>query len=387
MRAVAKGHPTPGAKLVTGGDSGKQGGQAMQRSASSLSSWALAIRRTLDDAGHDGLALMRRAGMDPAALSDPDARYPLAQTTRLWRLAVTETGDPCIGLRVASRIGQTTFHALSYALMASSTLRESFERLTRYCRMVTDAVDMDFTRDGNCYRLRIRVPEDGEQPAFEALDAFVAAYVRMCRSALGRHYSPLRIELQRPEPAEADCFRRILRAPLCFGAPMTELVFDAASLEQRLETANPELARHNDAVVLHYLARFDREDTVARVRATLVEHLPRGEPSQGFVADRLGLSARSLQRRLATFGVTYKTVVDEARRELALSYLSRNRTSVTEVTYLLGFSDTSSFARAFRRWTGATPTQWRRSRAAPGVTATTRVIATDAQPLGAAGSP
>ena len=359
----------------------------MQRAASSLSSWALAIRRTLDDSGHDGLGLMHRAGMNPAALADPDARYPLAQTTRLWRLAVAETGDPCIGLRVASRIGQTTFHALSYALMASSTLRESFERLTRYCHMVTDAVDMDFARDGNCYRLHIRVPEGSEQPAFEALDAFVAAYVRMCRSALGRDYSPQRIDLQRPEPPEAECFHRILRAPLRFGAPMTELIFDAASLEQHLETANPELARHNDAIILRYLARFDREDTVARVRAALVEHLPRGEPSQGFVAERMGLSARSLQRRLNAVGVTYKAVVDEARRELAMSYLSRSRTSVTEVTYLLGFSDTSSFARAFRRWTGATPSQWRRDRAAPGRPASAPLATTSAWPQEAASNP
>lgn len=307
--------------------------------------------------------------MDPAALSDPDARYPLAQTTRLWRLAVAETGDPCIGLRVASHIGQTTFHALSYALMASSTLREAFERLTRYCRMVTDAVAMDFNRDGAAYRLSIRLPEEGEQPAFEAVDAFVAAYVRMCRSALGRQYSPLCIAMQRPEPAASDCFQRILRAPLIFNAPMTALLFDAQSMERRLETANPELARHNDAIVLRYLAQFDRQDIVARVRATLIDHLPQGEPSQHFIAGELGLSQRSLQRRLAAVGVTYKAVVDDARRELALSYLSRSQTSVTEVTYLLGFSDSSSFTRAFRRWTGATPTQWRARRSAAGAEA------------------
>ena len=107
------------------------------------------------------------------------------------------------------------------------------------------------------------------QPADEALDAFVSAYVRMCRAALGRDYSPIRIDLRRQAPADPACFHRILRAPIVFGAAETRLILDAESLQRRVDSAKLELVRHNEAMILHYLSRYDREDILARLRAAL----------------------------------------------------------------------------------------------------------------------
>lgn len=101
-------------------------------SATVLTSWSRAVRRALDLKGCDTAAMLAAAGLDIAALDDPNARYPLAGTTRLWRLATKATGDPCFGLAVASAVTQTTFHALGYSLTASATLHEAFERILRY---------------------------------------------------------------------------------------------------------------------------------------------------------------------------------------------------------------------------------------------------------------
>lgn len=327
--------------------------------ATSLSSWARTIRRTIEAAGVDGEALMREAGMDPRLLDDPSGRYPLEQTTRLWRLAVEATGDPCLGLRVASSVTHTTFHALSYSLLASTTLKEAFERIARYFRIASDAADTSFELHGEDYHVLIRTPAGAAQPAAEAIDAFLSVYVRMCRSMLGRDYAPRRIEMQRNRPDRGECFEQVLRAPIVFGATENRLVFDRESFERRLDNANPELARHNDAIVVQHLARLDRDNIRARVEAALIERLPHGEPSQEQIAQQLALSPRSLQRRLAEADCSYKGLLDHTRRELALSYLRDARHSVCEITYLLGFSDTSSFTRAFRRWTGSTPSGWR----------------------------
>jgi AraC-like DNA-binding protein len=326
--------------------------------ATSLSSWARAIRKPLEASGCDGDALLREAGMDPALLDDPTARYPLAQTTRLWRLAVAASGDPCFGLRVASAVSQTTFHALGYTLMASTTLREAFERVVRYFRIVTDAGELALVSAGDEVHLELR-PLPGPEPADEAVDAFVSVFVRMCRALAGRDYAPLRIELRRAAPADRSGFDRVLRAPLVFGAPVTRLVFDAAGFERPLEGANPELALHNDAIVVRHLARFDKQNIRARVEAALIERLPHGEPSQDEIAAALHVSTRSLQRRLAEAGTSYRDLLDDTRRALAVSYLRDKSYSVSEVTYLLGFSDTSSFSRAFRRWTGESPSEFR----------------------------
>jgi AraC-like DNA-binding protein len=327
--------------------------------ATVLASWARAIKRALDAAGCDSAAVFRKAGLDPAVLADPNARYPVENTTRLWQLAVAATGDACFGLKVASQVNQTTFHALGYALTASTTLKDVFERSVRYFRVVTDAVDLDFRASGAEYHFRILPPESGPQPAHEAVDAFISVYVRTCRALTDRSFAPLRILLRRPAPPDPAGFERTLRAPLRFAAAENLLVLDRAALERPLEGANPELARHNDEIVLRYLARFDRDNILARVKAALVECLPHGEPSQDAIAAALHLSSRSLQRRLADENTSYKQLLDATRRELALSYLKDNRYSVSEITYVLGFSDLSSFTRAFRRWTGQPPSAWR----------------------------
>ncbi|NKF22091.1 AraC family transcriptional regulator [Solimonas marina] len=332
-----------------------------------LSSWGRAIRRALDAAGVDSARLFAEAGLDVAALADPDARYPLEQTTRLWALAVRETGDPAFGLSVATQVTQTTFHALGYALIASGTLREAFERMVRYFRLVTDAADLKLERDGDSYRFEVGyVP--GVMPAPESVDAFISLFLRFCRSQLGREFSPLRVALRRARPAQVERFDAVLRCAIDFGAARNAVWFAAEPFERALPDANPELARHNDEVVVRYLAHFDRDNLRARVRAALIEALPGGEPSAQKIADLLHMSLRSLQRKLADEQATFAAMLAEVRHELARSYLRNPHYSIGEITFLLGFTDASAFARAFRRWEGCAPSAFRAS-GAPDVAA------------------
>ena len=333
----------------------------MPHTATALTSWAKAVRKALEAAGHDPRPLFDQAGLDLSALEDPNARYPVEGTTKLWRLAVEVTGNPAFGLSVASQVNQTTFHALGYSLIASATLKDAFERLVRYFRIVTDAGELEFRLVGDEYHLLMLIDPRWPEPAYEAVDAFTSIHVRMCRAMYGRSLSPLRVALRRPAPRDVAAFERVFRAPLEFGAPQNLLAFDRASFEKPLEGAHPELARHNDEIVVKYLAHFDRHNITNRVHSVLIELLSLGEPSQEKIADALHMSLRNLQRKLAAENTSYKEILNNTRRALALSYMKDQRYSVSEITYLLGFSDTSSFTRAFRRWTGKAPTQFRAS--------------------------
>jgi AraC-like DNA-binding protein len=324
-----------------------------------LASWARAIGKALDAEGVDSAALFDRAGIDRSQLDNPNARYPQEQLTELWRLAVEATGDEAFGLKVSRHVGATTFHALGFALTAASTLREVFEQIARYFRVVTNAADLTFEPVGDEYHLRLLLPTQGPQPAFESVDAFTAIWIRTCRGRVGRGYAPLRIRLQRPRPADTRRFDEAFRAPVEYGAPENLLAFDRATFERRLDDANPELARHNEQVLVRTLAQLEKSDIRARVRAALQEQLQFGEPSAEKVAAALHMSLRSLQRKLADAGTSYEAALNEIRCELARTYITDERYSVSEITYLLGFSDTSSFTRAFRRWFGCTPTQYR----------------------------
>ena len=185
----------------------------------SLASWTRALRKQLDALGLDSTTLCHQAGLDPQLMDDPNARYPLSGTTRLWELAVQASGDPAIGLRVSRFVSPTTFHALGYALVASGSLREVFERIVRYHQVVSDALELELTRTEDRYRFRLKIPTGNPAPAYEAIDAFMAIYVRTCRNRLGRDYAPLTVYLRRPEPEDPHQWHKVFRSPV-FLPPM-----------------------------------------------------------------------------------------------------------------------------------------------------------------------
>lgn len=331
----------------------------MAHATTSLSSWAKAVKLTLDQHDVDSDALFKKAGLDIAVLQDPNGRYPLEGTTRLWRLAVTATDDQNFGLSVGRNVNQTTFHALGYSLMASPTLKAVFERLVRYFRIVTDAGELDFCRDKNNYKFVLN-PLDGPiQPAYESLDALMSVVIRLCRLLSAKKFRATRVTFRRPAPDDTRVFEKVFKAPIEFGAAETAIYMDADVLNQQLENANPDLARHNDEILARYLIDFDKQNIANRVHGSLVTQLPQGEPSQEKTAEALHMSLRNLQRKLSAEGTSYKAILNQTRHDLAVSYMQDPRYSVSEITYMLGFSDTSSFNRAFRRWTGQSPTAYR----------------------------
>ena len=334
----------------------------MPHNATTLTSWTRCLKATLDARGIDSLALFQQAGLDPAALQDPNARYPQAGITALWQLAVTASADPALGLDVGRHVNQTTFHALGYSLLASQTLEECFLRLLRYFRIVSDAAELDFCRiNEHSYQFVMHPLSGRDQPSDAAMDAMVSVLIRLCRALAGPAFRATEVRLRRAAPADTLVYEKVFKAPICFNATNTAITFNATDLKAPLPFANPELARHNDEVLSRYLAHFDKENTANRVHARLVELLPQGEPSQEKIADALHISLRNLQRKLSDEGTTYKEILNNTRRDLALSYIQDKRYTISEITFLLGFSDSSSFTRAFKRWTGKSPSAHRQN--------------------------
>jgi AraC-like DNA-binding protein len=325
----------------------------------SLASWTRALRKQLDALGLDSEALCREAGLDPQWMDDPNARYPLSATTRLWALAVQASGDPALGLRVSRFVSPTTFHALGYALVASGSLREVFERIVRYHPVVSDALELQLTRTEDCYRFNLKVPAGCPTPAYEAIDAFAAIYVRTCRNRLGRDYAPLAVYLRRPEPADPSPWHKVFRSAVWFAQDQDCLEFGLHDFDSHLDDANPELAEHNETVLKRTMAQLQPLTWERKVREAIEAQLPEGEPSAERIAQALHLSLRSLQRHLADEGCRFDTLLNECRENLALLHLRDPQCSLGEISYLLGFADASSFSRAFKRWTGMTPGQFR----------------------------
>ena len=249
------------------------------RHPTSLTSWGLAMARALEGRGCNAPRLFARAGLDFSALHDPDARYPVKGTALLWGLAVEATGDPCFGIEVARHTTPMTFHALGFSLAASGSVREAFERVVRYYRLVSDAAAIRFESRGETYRVSVRTwPR--VHPSLEAIDAVLAVAVRLCRSPTDRQFSPLAVELQRPAPPDPTPFFRYFRAPVTFDADEDALTLPKDKCDERIQGANPELARANDRIAAEALARWESSHLADRVRVVLLDSLPNGAQSQ-----------------------------------------------------------------------------------------------------------
>jgi AraC-like DNA-binding protein len=325
----------------------------------SLASSTLSVWRALESYGVDPAPLFERAGLDSQKLYDPNARYLETRLNTLWRLAAEATNDPYLGLKVASFWHPSSAHALGYAWLASATLKDALQRTVRYFRVMTDKERLTLTESDEEFRLIIENPIADCPTAPEDLDASFAALIRLCRMCYGESFNPLRITMGRPQPPDPARFAAHFRAPIQYSGNENSVCFDKADVTMALPTANAEVARANEQIVQAYLARFDRSSVAMQVRARLTEQLSSGHTNQERVADALHMSLRSLQRRLNDEGTSFKDLLDETRRELASQYMAESHRSINEITYLLGFSEPSNFSRAFRRWTGSSPSAYR----------------------------
>ena len=326
-----------------------------------LTAWTGTLLRALGARGIDGAALAGEAGIAPQALADPDRRVPLAASTRLWRAAVEATRDPALGIEVSRFVRATTFHALGQAFLASPTLREALGRIARFSHVTADIAlaRAEPTADGG-FALTITWRPGADPPAFEAVDAVLASIVRSARFMLDRSVAPVGMRVERPTPSSAaQQFTEFFGCPIDYAATDNTLVFDAATAGRPVPAGNPRLAQAGDAVLAAYLADRSQTTVTDSVRETVVRLLPSGDPTVEAVARAVHTSPRTLQRRLGEEGTNFRAVRDDARCELARAYLSAGDHSVLQLTYLLGFSEPAAFSRAFKRWTGVTPSAYR----------------------------
>jgi AraC-like DNA-binding protein len=330
---------------------------------SALSSWVLCIAKAIDSYGLDSREVFAEVGLDHSRLHDPVARFSYPAVGRLWELATRVTGDAGFGLTVANYWHPTTLHALGYAWLASSNLEEAFERAVRYSRIVNTAAGgiLRVERNADTYRVIVGGEGLSQPPAQVSLEAALAMLMVMCRAAYGVEFRPIRVTIRRQKPDCADRFIEMFSAPVIFSEQENAIWIDLAVVSQPLITANPELVRINDQIVTDYLAQLDRSDIIMQVRSRLVERLPSGATGEAEVAASINLSRRSLQRRLSEQGISFKQLLQQTRRELSLQYVRGSQHSFNEIAYLLGFAEPANFSRAFKRWYGQSPTEFRRS--------------------------
>ena len=321
----------------------------------------------LHSLGIDADAVLCAAGADPAAFRAADARIPHALALEVWREAVRRSGDVHFGIHAAEGIRAGAFDVLDYAIRSSATLGEGLARLVRFHRILHDESVVRLGIDRMHAELTHAAPGDaaggdaGPLPRHVA-EFVVAAWTVVARQATGIDFAPVEIRFRHRAPADLREHRRVFRAPIRFEQAANGLVLRRDMLDLPLVRSDPGLCAVLERQVVDLAERLPRVNTLReRAREVVAKQLAGGAPTADSLAKRLHMSRRSLQRHLRSDGTSHRALVTALRRELAERYLSERRLAIAEVAFLLGFSEASAFHRAFKRWTGATPSEYRRS--------------------------
>ena len=321
----------------------------------------VSLWKTIASYGIDPVPLFAAEDIKVQLPIDPCLRVPYVKIDRIRARSAEMCGDQAFGLRAAEVYIPSQFGALGYAWHASLTLRKACLRLERFIRVVNDkAVARVEDRDG-CMVVTLKLNVESENE-FVRDDSALAMLTRMCRLIYGDKFRLQAVNFKHTEPLDIKPYFEFFACQLNFDQAENQLLIPLSLVDETLAGANPELALLNDQVVTKRLAGIDRSDIVARLQAVLIDLLPTGNINDEAVADSLHMSVRTMHRKLSEVNSNFRTVLVEMRRDLAEQYILDNSLTLTEISLLLGFSEPSSFSRAYKNWTGSAPSEARQSR-------------------------
>ena len=321
-------------------------------------SWVNTVLAAGERAGVPRERLLAQAGMAPAELARE--RWPIDHITRLWRAAVHCTQDAGFGLKAGALVGPGSFNVVSYLLQSAPTLREAFALVQQYQRLISDGgrFQMIAGRDA-CWV--VYHPRQGTL-AFSPhqIEAVLAAVVAFSRWVTGQPVRPLQVQFSQPRVGPLAGYREAFGCPVAFEQAFSGVLLDNVLLDAPLPQADAQLARLHHQYAAQRLAVLHEGGALAQeLRAWIAAALPGRVPTRAEAAQALGLSERTLARRMQAQQLSFSALLDAVRREAALQAVAQPGRALADIGQALGFAEPAVFWRAFKRWTGCTPLQWR----------------------------
>ena len=309
---------------------------------------------------------MRAVGLPRRLLSGDGEgdRLRCAEFVALLEQAALLAGDDLLGLNLGLGYDLRAAGLPGYVAIAAPTVRVAMANAARYGALRdTSAIYGLETGDGVAL-FRIESHSARMRASRHATEFKVGLVLAACRRWIGAGFRPIELRFAHLRAAGQRAVTRRLNCPVRFGAELTEMVLHADQLDLPVRGADPHLlelvTRHAEAALAGAAAR-QGGDLAARVERVVVDALPKGTPTLAEVAGALGIGERTLARRLAGEGLRFRDLVDSLRRDLAKNYLADPELSLSQIAYLLGYSEQSAFTSAFRRWTGQPPRRFRRA--------------------------
>ncbi len=308
----------------------------------------------------DPRPIFENFGLQEQDLQDSNKRCHAYIEIALWHHAQNIIKEPCLGLSA----GSDTWHpsqmgTLGYAWLASSTLERAFHRLSRFHHIVTNAYEIETRKNNELYTVSIQYSR--HNPAFQARsESIMATLLCMSRMNFGLALPVQSLSFIHTEPEAVEKYHEVFGCHPVFAAAEDSISFALEDVTRRLPTANHLFAEMMDQSIIQTLDKLQSDNIVAQVKSAIIEHLSCGKVTEDDIAGQLNMSKRKLQLKLAEEGVRFKGLLDDIRANMARIYLKDQQHCLSEIAFLLGFSEVSSFSRAFKRWTGVSPGQYQK---------------------------
>lgn len=303
----------------------------------------------------DPTEVLGRAGLTATELVNPETRLGTTRSRALAKCIFELLGDPEAGLRAAELFEPEDADLVGYIARHSASALAALESLPQYARLIGDSAACEVTVAAGRVEVRIGL-SGGRRPLPEAIDYAAAVFVRGVRTVTGGKARVLAVRLSRPRPVRLVRYRAVFGTTLEFDSEDSAIVFGETELRQPFSESNPRLHALLAQRAEQVLATLPEATTLeGLVRTNIGRRLTHEQLDLGSIAHDLGMSERTLRRRLSESGQSYRSLLDAVRAERAIALADERRHTVTAIAQLVGFSDPTAFARAFRRWTGQAP--------------------------------
>jgi len=299
-------------------------------------------------------SLFDEAGISFQSLMYFNTRYPQDGVTKLWELVEQRTKNEEIGFLIGKQINVAGFPVLGFSLISAVDLRDGFDRFLRYQRVIGESANINLTVKGEEAHLSFNFFGDDEPISKHTNDMAIAATVSMIRLLAGDDWQPKEVHFARSKPKKEDDFVEFFKCPISFERNLNSIVIAATDFAPGQNKES-----HFDTVLLAAESKDSQQPVSDLVTMYLQQHIQNHTLNRNQVAEALNMSPRSLQRKLTTEGTSYQTLIDQVREEKSREYLSVQNLSITEIAFLCGFSDPTTFNRAFKRWLGVSPGEYR----------------------------
>lgn len=315
------------------------------------------IYQAMLNAGLPAEAILAKAGVALSRLDDSYTRIPNAAQAFFWQAAEDITRDPHIGLHLGEHVPLYRGQVLEYLFTSSPTFGEGLKRAMNFHRLLSDAIMAELViKDDVSYLATLT----DSKASRHFTECFAAGMINFFRFVTDNHFKPLAIHAEHADGASPAEYMRIYGCNVTLGCGEYRLYFNKDVLDFRIWQSEPRLLRLHEQIAREQLAELQRSDLVAEVKRSIGEMLESGDTSLEAIARRLGMPSRRLRSQLAEANTSFNQILADYRSRLARRLLACTGEPIEQIVFLTGFSEPSTFYRAFKRWTNETPVEYRK---------------------------